>query len=96
MTLKTRQILALLCVCIPVSSASAKLELGTPFTENMVVQHDKPLTVWGWDDPDQTVVVKFAGEEATATANSDGFWELEIATPAPGGPTVSKSGRAAK
>lgn len=79
-------ICVLLGLFISAVSASATLKLGTPFTENMVVQHDKTLTVWGWDEPSQTVNINFDGESASTVAASDGRWELQLETPDPGGP----------
>jgi sialate O-acetylesterase len=56
------------------------------FGDNMVLQRDKPSTIWGWTTPGQTVRVEIAGHVATAVAATDGRWEARIQPPAAGGP----------
>lgn len=67
-------------------SASAELKLGTPFTENMVVQHDRPFVIWGWDKPKQRIKVRFEFASASGVADSNGYWKLTMESPNPGGP----------
>lgn len=49
------------------------------FQSNMVLQRDKPVPVWGWADPDETVTVSFAGQTQTATAGKDRTWRVVLA-----------------
>lgn len=79
-------LLAVLPILVLAGHAQAELRLGAPFSDHMVVQHDKPLTIWGWDEPGQVIAIVFADGAAKATAAPDGRWEAEIATPAAGGP----------
>lgn len=60
-------------------AASAKVELGHPFADNMVLQRDMPVRVWGWADPGETVTVAFVGQAVSGTAGSDGTWRVEFA-----------------
>lgn len=69
-----------------VTGARAEVRLGAPFSDHMVVQHDKPLVIWGWDEPGQAVEIVFAGKKTDAVAAKNGWWEAEIATPDAGGP----------
>lgn len=46
------------------------------FQSHMVLQRDKPLKVWGWAAPGETVTVEFAGQSAQATAAADRAWEV--------------------
>ncbi len=85
--MKTRSLTFHLAVLsILAFDAPAEIRLGAPFSDHMIVQHDKPLTIWGWDEPGQAVGIAFAGKEAKAVAAKDGRWEAEIATPDAGGP----------
>ncbi|NQT36880.1 MAG: hypothetical protein HQ581_05300, partial [Planctomycetes bacterium] len=44
---------------------------------NMVIQRDKPITIWGWAEPGQKVSVQFGQEKAAATADGEaGRWEV--------------------
>ncbi len=55
-------------------SASAVLEPGALFSDNMVLQREKPVAVWGKADPGATVTIAFAGAEVKATADAAGNW----------------------
>jgi len=48
------------------------------FQTNMVLQRDKPLSVWGWAAPGEKVSVCFAGQEANATAAADRSWQVTL------------------
>lgn len=66
------QILAL------VLNGVAALEIPSIFSDHMVLQRDRPLTVWGWAVPRDLVTVEFAGSTANATASVDGRWEAVL------------------
>lgn len=58
------------------SAAGKPLAIHNIFGSNVVIQRDKPITVWGWAEPGAMVTVLF-GEvsvEAVAAAES-GRWE---------------------
>ena len=78
--------LALTCGALALPAARAELKLGSPFSDHMVVQHDKPLTIWGWDEPGQEIEVTLGEVTAEATAADDGRWQAEIAVPESEGP----------
>ena len=72
----------------------AEVRLPHVFSSHMVLQQDKPLAVWGWGQPGETVTVQFLGESKQATANDHGEWKLVLAPQKAGGPhtfTVSGS-----
>ena len=68
------------------SGARAELRLGAPFTDHLVVQHDRPVVVWGWDDAGREIEVQLDGKTATTSAGPDGRWEVKIDPPKAGGP----------
>jgi sialate O-acetylesterase len=64
------------------------------FGDNMVLQREKPNTIWGWSEPGDLVRVEVGGNSATGTAGADGKWQVKIQPPAAGGPyTVSIAGK---
>ncbi len=74
-------------------SARAEVRLPHVFGDNMVLQRDKPVKVWGWADKGEKVTVAFAGQTKTATAGDDGKWLLKLDpldTGAPPGRLVAK------
>jgi len=48
------------------------------FQDNAILQHGKPVPVWGTADPNEKITVDFAGQSVTTTANADGKWILEL------------------
>jgi len=52
------------------------LKMHSIFNSNMVIQRGKPIKVWGWSKPGQTVSVQLGEEKAEATAAAgEGRWE---------------------
>ncbi len=49
------------------------------FQTNMVLQRDKPVSIWGWADPGEKVTVSFASQTQTATADKDRAWKVTLA-----------------
>ena len=64
---------------VDVPAISDGLCVSNIFQSNMVIQRDKPIYVWGWANPGETVAVTFADETATATAADDRSWKVTLA-----------------
>ena len=58
--------------------AAADLKLAAVFSDHMVLQREKPVTVWGWADSGENVTVEFAHQKKTATANGGGKWLVQL------------------
>ena len=57
------------------------------FTDHMVIQRETQAPVWGWSDAGEEVTVSGSwGASATATADHDGRWRVNLQTPEAGGP----------
>lgn len=57
-------------------SVLAQMSLSNIFDNNMVLQREKPVRVWGWGDVDKKVVVAFDGQVKETTIESDKTWEV--------------------
>src|ERR1051325_11505027 len=66
--------------------AQADVRLPHVFASDMVLQRDVPIRVWGWAAPREKVVCELGKQKATATANSDGQWMVELPKMQAGGP----------
>ena len=64
--------LLLLSITVTVAAADQKLELAAPFTDNMILQRQTDVPVWGFDAPGAEVTVEFAGQKKTAVADKNG------------------------
>jgi sialate O-acetylesterase len=60
------------------AAAHANVVLAPLFTDNAVLQRDKPIPVWGTADVGETVVVTFAGQSLATTANAAGQWRVAL------------------
>ncbi len=65
------------------AEARADVRLPKFFTDNMMLQRDKPIRVWGWAAPGEGVQVALAGknvaaEKAAAKADGKGRWSVEL------------------
>lgn len=80
---------------LPANAAAAtNMPFLSPlFTDNMVLQRDRPDPVWGWTTPGATVQVSMNGKNASAVAGSDGRWQATLPSMKAGGPyTLTISG----
>jgi sialate O-acetylesterase len=58
--------------------AFAELTLPYIISDNMVLQREQPVRIWGWADPGAEVIVGFAGQKKTATADDAGKWLITL------------------
>lgn len=65
----------LLTLSIP---ALAEVKPARVFSDNMILQQEMPIRVWGWADKGEKVTVSFAGQSGTATAGDDGYWRVDL------------------
>lgn len=67
-------------------AARAEVRLPKVFTSHMVLQREKPLVVWGWAQPNETVTVELAAEKRQVQANARGEWKATLPAMPAGGP----------
>ena len=76
-----------------VQSARAEVSLPHVFGSHMVLQRDKPIVIWGWAKPGETVTVTLGSASQTAQANEHGEWKVTLPAMHAGGPfTLTFSG----
>ncbi len=66
-------------------SARADVRLPAMFSDDMVLQQDMRVPVWGWADEGEEVSVTFRGKTVKATANH-GKWKATLSRCSAGGP----------
>jgi sialate O-acetylesterase len=64
--------------CLYAHFLSAQLKIAQVFSDNMVLQRDKPLTVWGRSTAGKQVTVQFAGQQKTTIADTAGKWQISL------------------
>ena len=72
---------------VDVPAVDEGLCLHNLFQSNMVIQRDKPVKIWGWAAPGETVGVMLEGKQRTVTAGKDRSWKVTFpALPASSSP----------
>ncbi|MCW8133331.1 MAG: sialate O-acetylesterase [Planctomycetota bacterium] len=79
---------AFLCLVLGLAAASARAEVSLPavFGDNMVVQREAKVPVWGKAEAGEDVTVTFGKQSVKATADKDGKWKVELEPLEAGGP----------
>ena len=68
---------ALLLVLFSAAAAEA-VEPAVIFGDQMVLQRDVSVHVWGRAEPGERVTVSFAGQSKQDTAGAEGLWRVEL------------------
>ncbi|MCA9037623.1 MAG: hypothetical protein KDA91_20960, partial [Planctomycetaceae bacterium] len=63
---------------VEVQAIGNGLCVSNVFQSNMVLQRDKPISVWGWADASENVTVSIGGNEQTTTAAEDRSWKVTL------------------
>ncbi len=60
------------------ATAQAKIEMGTPFSDGVVLQRGVEVPVWGKAEPGLFVTVAFADAEVSVDVGADGAWLVKL------------------
>ncbi len=72
------KLLLTLVALIITLNVSAQLTLPSVFSDNMVLQRDTKIPVWGKSSPMAKITVKFHGQKRFATADKEGNWKVYL------------------
>jgi sialate O-acetylesterase len=67
-----------LLVACNLSVVTAEVTLPAIVADHMVLQHGRPVVVWGWADPGETVSITVAGKSASSAAGADRRWQVTL------------------
>lgn len=67
-------------------AATAQIKLPALFSDNMVLQRNAKIPIWGTAKPGQRITVKIHQQSKTTTAGRDGKWRVDLAAMKAGGP----------
>ena len=76
--MRLRHRFAFVLLALFVVAVRAEVSLPKIFGDHLVLQRDRAIPVWGKATPGEKVTVRFADQEKTATADSDGQWKLSL------------------
>lgn len=70
------------------NNVRAEIRMPAIFGDNMVLQQQAKVPVWGWAKPGNTIKIKTSWDRGrySALADRDGKWVIHVSTPKAGGP----------
>lgn len=68
----------------------SQITLPGLIADNMVLQREVPLKIWGWASPGEKVYVSFNGKTGKAVTGSSGKWLVQLPAMKAGGPFKMK------
>lgn len=80
-----RALLSLLTLFL-ISTLEAQVKLPTLISDNMVLQRDQPVRIWGWASANEKITVRFNNKNFQATADANGNWQVMLPATKAGGP----------
>ena len=83
-TTKTRWLVAGLALALA-AAAEARLEVPSFFSENMILQRDVPVPLWGWADDGEAISIIY-GDRQLKTVATNGQWRVTLPAMPAGGP----------
>jgi sialate O-acetylesterase len=86
--LRMLQITLAFIMIITISRAQSQIELPSFISDNMVLQQQSNVPLWGWATPGKLVHVKgsWDNKEVVSTVEANGKWMVTLNTPEAGGP----------
>jgi len=79
-------LITLVCLILTGACSFADVRLPALFSDNMVIQHEMRIPVWGWADPGEKVIVEIGDFKAETVTNNEGKWKLRLGPLKAGGP----------
>ncbi|WP_254560054.1 sialate O-acetylesterase [Dyadobacter diqingensis] len=56
----------------------AQIRLPQLIADNMVLQRDQPITIWGWATPKEKITVTLKNKSYSAATTTDGKWKIQL------------------
>lgn len=81
-----KKILALLILLVLAQTAFSEIKLPALVGDNMVLQRNQAIRIWGYGSINEEVTVQFNGKTFRAKTAQDGKWSLSLPTMKAGGP----------
>src|SRR4051812_33640419 len=93
--MKSLLFLCVLLLCVS-SFTNAQIRLPAIISDNMILQQQSNVTLWGWASPGERITIKpsWADKPVGLVVAPDGKWMTHIKTTSAGGPyTLTFSGK---
>jgi sialate O-acetylesterase len=74
--MKSKKLIILFSLLASHTLIFAQLRLPKVIGNNMVLQRDKQVPIWGWAKPGEQVTVTFVTQQKRAKADTSGYWRI--------------------
>lgn len=89
-----KKFILIVALCALTNVLSAQIKLPHIFGDNMVLQREKPIAVWGWAKAKEKVTIKFHDQTKKTVADKAGKWSVKLDAEKAGGPyTLTVNGK---
>src|SRR5438874_7001378 len=78
--------LFLLLILVSTFQVFANVTLPKIFGDNIVLQRDRPIPVWGWADANEKITIRFNHQSKSVIADKNGDWKINLDKESAGGP----------
>ncbi|MBC7912577.1 MAG: beta galactosidase jelly roll domain-containing protein, partial [Pyrinomonadaceae bacterium] len=69
-------------------TVKAAIKLPNLVSDHMVLQRDKPITIWGYANPKEEIKIEFLKLKIKTVSNGEGKWRVTIPAMKAGGPYI--------
>ena len=80
------RLFSFIIVIILSAEAAGQIRLPRLISDNMVLQRNAPLTIWGWAAAGEKVRVRFNHKTYSTTTAADSTWRVTLSAQTAGGP----------
>ena len=81
-----KRFLIILAISVQAQVAFCQLSVAEIFTDNMILQREQPIHIWGWAEPGIKITVTFDKKNYSVTSDQDGTWNAKLPAYDAGGP----------
>lgn len=78
--------IALVVLLCASTTAMAEIQVARVFGDNMVLQRNEVVTIWGWGTPGERLTLTINDQEFEGRVDKDGSWSIEVDEFSAGGP----------
>ncbi|GAB2644348.1 hypothetical protein GCM10027035_43230 [Emticicia sediminis] len=82
--MKLLKLSALLFCLSSIYTAKGQIRLPKLISDNMVLQRDQPIKIWGWAEPKEKITLTFNKKSFKTTTAENGKWEIILPAQPPG------------
>lgn len=77
-------------LCLLCLTTVSQVRLPRLISDNMVLQRNSELKIWGWASKGEKITVQFLNQIKSAVSNENGEWQVKLAPVPAGGPYTMK------